>query len=357
MVQTDVVQEEYQAPRMPWWDGIPMKMDIRHYEPRADFYSQGFIAGEYLHQGWINDEYTGPVDTSGFDCDTSHVMFQNGVMIGKGGRNDREKHLTEYFGCYDDLDGVEDVALSSITVGDMHFPNHRGLLKDPDMWIGDTAASTHSTGNCQGMYNLKDESYAAGIRGIDGNTHKIDSTGDLQGTFHDKFGTFVATVCLQDVSYSPANAFNLISIPQLLVKGWTLGGTHEYISVTSPDGVEIKFDIVIKTPKGQVYAVCMKRLNELTAVSADGTETKIRPNISINEAHAKLGHCSQALTRITAEHLKVGIIKNKPFRTCTACGMGKAKQKNVPKSVESDEPAVGERLHGDISTLRKKHDI
>ena len=167
---------------------------------------------------------------------------------------------------------------------------------------------------------------------------------------------FVATVCLQDVSYSPANAFNLISIPQLLVKGWTLGGTHEYISVTSPDGVEIKFDIVIKTPKGQVYAVCMKRLNELTAVSADGTETKIRPNISINEAHAKLGHCSQTLTRITAEHLKVGIIKNKPFRTCTACGMGKAKQKNVPKSVESDEPAIGERLHGDISTIRKKHD-
>jgi hypothetical protein len=36
--------------------------------------------------------------------------------------------------------------------------------------------------------------------------------------------------------------------------------------------------------------------------------------------------------------------------------MGKAKQCNVPKSVESDNPKVGERLHADICTIRKKVD-
>jgi hypothetical protein len=45
---------------------------------------------------------------------------------------------------------------------------------------------------------------------------------------------------------------------------------------------EIQFDIVIKTPRGQVYAAYMKRHNELTAISADGTETKIKPKMSIN---------------------------------------------------------------------------
>jgi hypothetical protein len=328
MIGTDIVPED------PNW----------HCE---DFYGQGYIAGEYRNQGWINGVYTGHVDSAVTGYSSQEVSYHNGVMMGPGGHNDHPTSLTGYYGC--------PLGLSSIT--EMQFPNQHSLLKDPDIWIGDSAASTHSTGNYQGMYNLKDKSYVAGIRGIDGNTHKIDSTGDLQGTFHGKLGTAVATVCLQDVSYSPANAFNLISIPQLLVKGWILGGLSEYISVTSPDGVEIKFDIVIKTPKGQVYAACMKRLNELTAISADGTKTKIHhPNISINEAHAKYGHCSQALTCITAKHLKTGIIKSKPFRTCTACGMGKAKQKNVPKSVESDEPAVGEHLHGDISTICKKHD-
>ena len=78
--------------------------------------------------------------------------------------------------------------------------------------------------------------------------------------------------------------------------------------------------------------------------------------MSINEAHAKFGHCSETLTRATAEHLKVSITRT-PFQHCSACGIGKAKQKNVPKSVESDkEPLVGERLHHDICIIRKKQD-
>jgi hypothetical protein len=84
------------------------------------------------------------------------------------------------------------------------------------------------------------------------------------------------------------------------------------------------------------------------AVRADGTKTVVPPQkLTVNEAHAKLGHCSEAL----ACQLKDG-----PFKPCVACGMGKANQLNVPKSVESSNPAVGKRIHADISTIRKKVD-
>jgi hypothetical protein len=49
-------------------------------------------------------------------------------------------------------------------------------------------------------------------------------------------------------------------------------------------------------------------------------------------------------------------LKDGPFKPCVACGMGKAKQRNVPKSVESSNPVVGECIHADISTIRKKVD-
>jgi hypothetical protein len=301
------------------------------WTPPAGYTGTG-AGGEHAHVNIDNgnDGFELIMVQADIDWSANH-----GIDGARGGRNDHP--ITHYHPC--------PLALSSIA--NMQFPSHQALLRDPNIWIGDTAASTHSTGNLQGMYEVVPETYAAGIQGIDGQTHKIDSSGKLQGTFHDKYGNFVATVRLESVAYSPINAFNLISIPQLLQQGWVLSGNGEFISVTSPDGVEIQFDIVVKTPKGQVYAACMKRHNELSAIGADGVETKIQPKMTINEAHAKYGHCSESLTRATAAHLKVNITRT-PFHRCTACGMGKAKQKNVPKSIE--------RLHRDICIIRKKHD-
>jgi hypothetical protein len=94
------------------------------------------------------------------------------------------------------------------------------------------------------------------------------------------------------------------------------------------------------------------------SVHADGTEVKVPPKqVSINEAHSKLGHCSESLTHKTVKSLgSIMTIKEGAFKPCAACGMGKANQRNVPQSSESNEPAIGERMHADISTIRKKVD-
>jgi hypothetical protein len=74
MVQADVVAED------PKPIEKPIKMRLSDYEPQDDLLEQGFIAGSYLNQGWINCIYTGPVAPGSF--------IVNGVDHSRGGRND-----------------------------------------------------------------------------------------------------------------------------------------------------------------------------------------------------------------------------------------------------------------------------
>lgn len=47
----------------------------------------------------------------------------------------------------------------------------KGLIYDPNIWIGDTGASTHSTAH------VKDAGGAAAIQVIDSSAHKVDTFG------------------------------------------------------------------------------------------------------------------------------------------------------------------------------------
>jgi hypothetical protein len=222
------------------------------------------------------------------------------------------------------------------------FAQHKDLLHDPNIWLGDSGASSHSTAYQHGMTNMVDATSSDGIVVGNNQVNAVESIGDIPSVFYNKFGDACVSATLTDVSYSCDNAFNLLSFLQLLMKGWTLSGKGDIVTVTSPDGIEINFDIIIPTKRGRVYATYFKHVNELTAIHADGTKTVVPPpKLTINEAHAKFGHCSEALARRTAKALGVQL-KDGPFKPCVACGMGKAKQCNVPKSVESSNPAIGE---------------
>jgi hypothetical protein len=236
------------------------------------------------------------------------------------------------------------------------FAQHKDLLHDSNIWLGDSGASSHSTAYQHGMTNMVDATSSDGIVVGNNQVNTVKSIGDIPGIFYNKFGDACVSATLTHVSYSRDNAFNLLSFPQLLMKGWTLSGKGDVGTVTSPDGIEINFDIIIPTKRGRVYATYFKRVNERAAVHADGTKMVVPPQkLTINEVHAKFGHCSEALACRTAKALGVPL-KDGPFKPCAACGMGKAKQRNVSKSVESSNPAVGERIHADISTIRIKVD-
>jgi hypothetical protein len=55
-------------------------------------------------------------------------------------------------------------------------------------------------------------------------------------------------------------------------------------------------------------------------------------NVNADQAHGRLGHMSEELTRRTAKSLEWKVIRG-TMPPCESCAIGKARQKNVPKSV------------------------
>ena len=116
----------------------------------------------------------------------------------------------------------------------------------------------------------------------------------------------------------------------MLVNGWKVTkGDETGIQIAKGDHV-IGFNIVIPTPKGAVFACRFVRDTDLAAVS---TETRVR--MSIDEAHALLGHRDENYTRLTAKELGWVMTPGK-LVPCEHCAKAKARQKNVVKSSESE---------------------
>ena len=90
-----------------------------------------------------------------------------------------------------------------------------------------------------------------------------------------------------------------------------------------------------------------------------GTEpnksVKLTPAIkmSIEQAHAILGHSSEAKTRQTAAALGI-LVTRGALKTCKSCAIAKAKQKNVNEE-SAGEKAVryNGRVYHDVATVRK----
>jgi hypothetical protein len=118
---------------------------------------------------------------------------------------------------------------------------------------------------------------------------------------------------------------------------------------------QVKFDLVIPTHKGVIFAMYINREGESQEeVAGIGTTTKKRLNIK--KAHELLGHMSEDMTRKVAKHLGWEITKG-TLQTCESCAIGKAKQKNVPKKSDHVGSKVnGERVFLDIATIKGEKD-
>ena len=73
----------------------------------------------------------------------------------------------------------------------------------------------------------------------------------------DKQGKKVAKAKMTEVTVLPQGIFNLFSISRMQGEGWILGGDKEAVWITKGKS-KLTFDIVVKTPKGRVYAAYMR---------------------------------------------------------------------------------------------------
>ena len=223
------------------------------------------------------------------------------------------------------------------------FPNTPELLKDPDIWVADSATTMHNTRHKVGMSDVRTEGH--GI--VMGNGQEVQTTemGNIKVTVCDKQGNQDFDVMLTDVAVNPKGPFNLFSTSKLQRLGWKLGGDDKALWLTK-DNKTIKFDIVVTTAKGLVFCACLKRQKEMAYAAVEPLA------LTVNQAHSRLGHMNEDRTRKTAKTLG-WTLKPGAFMVCNGCTEGKAKQKNVPQETDyfkatKDDP----RVYLDISTVR-----
>ena len=149
----------------------------------------------------------------------------------------------------------------------MEMPATMEILCSNDVWVCNTAASSnHFAKSKDGSYNC---------RKTDGVSQEMTRGHvevlllmDVTVTAYTKEGVEGATFKMTDVSFNAAYNFNLFSVSRCLVGGWTMPGSKDHVKLISPCNTKnIMFDIVVQTPKGEVYATVLKRHYEVSNAS------------------------------------------------------------------------------------------
>jgi hypothetical protein len=175
--------------------------------------------------------------------------------------------------------------------------------------------------------------------------------GDIPGVVCDNMGNIIGQALIKEVTLVPKCGYNLFSISRLLKDKWELIGSEKCLTLLKGN-TKLVFDICIPTPKGTLYAIYIKCDLEMAGATTDDQHGGMK--ISVQQAHGRLGHCSEDAMRKVTKHLnwKVTGIMN----PCDACAAGKAKQKNVPKIKEYEENDNLNRVFLDIATIKPGKD-
>ena len=213
-------------------------------------------------------------------------------------------------------------------LGQLEFPARQEILRDPNVWIADTGASTHSTAHKQGIIKTRDATGHDAVTVGNGHVESGGLVGNISGHVCDKHGSMLFEATISDVVHVPTNVFNLFSLTKMMEMDWELHGSKRRGLLIEKKNMAIKFDIKIPTPKGAIYAMYFNRSCELANPSVQSALPT--PKMSIEKAHRLLGHLNEEETRRTAKALGWELTRG-TLKPCDGCTKGKAKQRNVPK--------------------------
>ena len=133
------------------------------------------------------------------------------------------------------------------------------ILKDKDVWIADSGATSHNTPHDIGVHSVQKPWTSDNVTVGNGAETSASKVGTINGSMYDKNGQLkIRNASLKDVIVLPGSKFNLISIPVFLEKGWQLTGDSEKVKLVK-DGVELLFDMTIKTKRGALHCMNFKR--------------------------------------------------------------------------------------------------
>jgi hypothetical protein len=226
------------------------------------------------------------------------------------------------------------------------------MVKDPNVFLIDTGASVHSTGNSFGLYDLKDPKGSSSTVG-NGSTVKTKSIGKMRVTVCNKGGNELSPLTVNEMHLMPGSPFNLLSGTNMIMQGCRMIGEGSSITFTK-GGWQLVCDLKIKTSSGLLYGVYLKRKPTQQQRNQETTATVITK--SVKQAHQQLGHKPEDLTRQMAKHLGWMVTRG-TLKPCESCARAKAKQKDIKTTKE--EPSkkatdVNGRVYLDISSIKEK---
>ena len=138
-----------------------------------------------------------------------------------------------------------------------------------------------------------------------------------------------------------------------MIDGRKLNGDTNHVQL-SKSGVEIKFDIVIRTKKGVLFCCLIKQSQGFKTAAAPTKGGKL---MSLEHAHHLFGHSNHRSTIDTATHFGWGQLKNNG-KIGQAYAKTKAKQKSTPQSRRETKLTIpNERMYHDLATVKAPADI
>jgi hypothetical protein len=144
-----------------------------------------------------------------------------------------------------------DIDKGEVVLVGMEFPDSIRLLSDPNIWIGDTAASVHTSPYQHGLTPEGNAVKNGSITIGNGITEKTAMYGNIAETICNKHGTKVRRAKLTHVADSPNMKFNLCSLSKLFQDGWEMKGNEDFL-VMERNNQTIKFYIKVMTATGVV---------------------------------------------------------------------------------------------------------
>ena len=215
-----------------------------------------------------------------------------------------------------------------------------------DIFIGDSAATSHMTDNKTGVYNLTP------IRGsvVIGNGESISCThkGKLDVICKHRDGSMVRETW--DVKIVTQLYHDLFSFTKAMKEGWHMNGRWKegglMIELFITTRASMKFDRMI--PSGSSWQIGIK-----TQRLVGQAHVVIEPgkSIPIWKFHQMTGHTGEHLLKTTAENM--GIKLTGKLEPCEMCAQTKIRQANMPKKKQLQIPSrPGYRMFIDISLFK-----
>ena len=215
-----------------------------------------------------------------------------------------------------------------------------------DIFIGDSAATSHMTYKKTGVYDLTP------IRGsvMIGNGESISCThkGKLDVICRHKDGSTAKQTW--EVKIVPQLNHDLFSFTKAMKEGWQMNGRWNegglMIELFKTTKTSMKFDRMIPSGSSWLMGIKTQRLvGQAHAVIEPGK------SIIIWKFHQITGHTGEHLLRTTADYM--GIKLTGKLEPCETCAQAKIRQANVPKKKEKQVPSrPGYRLFIDISSFK-----